>query len=73
MALWPLGFTLPNALRAAGDVRYCMVSAVLIMWFIRVVLAYPLGLGLMAGDFVCRAVCYTRRWLRGRWQEHAPL
>ncbi|MDR3343102.1 MAG: MATE family efflux transporter, partial [Treponema sp.] len=46
---WPASFTLPNALRAAGDVRYCMLVAILSMWAIRVsaayILAYPIGLG----------------------------
>jgi putative MATE family efflux protein len=76
---WPLGFTLPNALRAAGDARYCMVVSIITMWVVRVsaayCFAYPLGLGsvgawvAMGADFVARAIFYTTRWVRGKWQE----
>jgi putative MATE family efflux protein len=75
---WPLSFALPNALRAAGDARYCMIVAAISMWTIRVsasyFLAYPLGLGpisvwyAMAGDFCLRSTCYVLRWLHGHWQ-----
>jgi Na+-driven multidrug efflux pump len=76
---WPLSFALPNAIRAAGDARFCMIVAVVSMWTIRVLsaylLSYALGLGpigvwfAMGGDFLCRSVCYVRRWRSGRWQE----
>jgi Na+-driven multidrug efflux pump len=76
---WPLGFTLPHALRAAGDARYCMVVSIITMWIVRVsaayLLAYPLGFGsvgawmAMGADFAARAVFYTTRWVRGKWQE----
>jgi putative MATE family efflux protein len=75
---WPLSFALPNALRAAGDARYCMIVAAISMWTIRVsasyFLAYPLGFGpisvwyAMAGDFCLRSTCYVLRWLHGHWQ-----
>lgn len=76
---WPLSFALPNALRAAGDARYCMIIAVISMWTIRVsasyLLAYPLGLGpisvwyAMVGDFCLRSTCYVWRWISGRWKN----
>jgi Na+-driven multidrug efflux pump len=75
---WPLSFALPNALRAAGDANFCMIVAAISMWSVRVsaayLLAYPLGVGplgvwlAMAGDFVVRSICYTWRWVHGRWQ-----
>ena len=46
---WPLSFTLPNYLRAAGDARYTMTVAMLSMWICRVMVSYLfayLGLGL---------------------------
>ncbi|MDR3114988.1 MAG: MATE family efflux transporter [Treponema sp.] len=80
---WPASFTLPNALRAAGDVRYCMAAAVLSMWLIRVsaayILAYPLGLGArgvwyaMVSDWCVRGICYIRRWKQGRWEDKQIL
>jgi putative MATE family efflux protein len=76
---WPLSFALPNAMRAAGDARFCMIVAVVSMWTIRVIAAYlityALGFGpigvwyAMGGDFLFRSVCYVRRWRGGRWQE----
>lgn len=76
---WPLSFALPNALRAAGDARYCMILAGLSMFTVRIslsyVLAYGFGFGAvgiwigMAGDFLVRGTAYTWRWLRGRWRE----
>jgi putative MATE family efflux protein len=76
---WPLSFALPNALRAAGDARYCMIAAIISMWTIRVsasyLLAYPLGFGsvsvwyAMAGDFCLRSACYVLRWRHGRWKN----
>jgi putative MATE family efflux protein len=75
--LWSLSFALPNALKAAGDAKYCMTIASISMWVIRVlgahILAYGIGLGAlgiwcsMILDFSFRAFCYTRRWLKGRW------
>jgi putative MATE family efflux protein len=75
---WPLSWTLPNALRAAGDVRYVMILAAVSMWAVRVLgaylCAYTFGFGVigvwyaMVADWCVRALFYTRRWLRGAWQ-----
>ena len=75
---WPISFALPNALRAAGDARFCMIAATISMWTVRVSLAYlliyttsigPISVWLaMGGDFLVRGSCYTWRWLSGRWQ-----
>jgi Na+-driven multidrug efflux pump len=75
---WPSASTLPNALRAAGDVRYVMVVSIVSMWLVRVIgsyiLAYALGFGVigiwygMVTDWVVRAAFYVTRWARGRWQ-----
>ena len=72
-------FVLPNALRAAGDVRYVMVVAASTMWIVRVsaafIMAFPLGLGphaawlAMGTDFVFRSFFFYIRWIRGRWME----
>jgi putative MATE family efflux protein len=76
--LWPLSFSLPNALRAAGDVRYVMITAVISMWTVRVVgayfIAYALHVGVMGiwlamiADWIVRSICYTWRWAGGKWQ-----
>jgi Na+-driven multidrug efflux pump len=76
---WSMSFTLPNALRAAGDARFVMIAAVISMWTVRVSAAYlftfvlgigPLGVWLaMGADFLVRGAFYYSRWVRGKWQE----
>jgi putative MATE family efflux protein len=80
---WPASFTLPNALRAAGDARYCMVVSAISMWTIRVSLAYILvylfGMGpisvwiSMTLDWCLRGGCYLRRWQKGLWKGKAVI
>ena len=75
--IWPLSFTLPNALRAAGDVKYTMSVSVLSMWICRVGASYLfvfcLHLGLMGVwmgmfvDWYVRGVSYLIRYVRGKW------
>ena len=36
MLIWPLSFTLPQALRAAGDTRFTMIVSSVSMWTMRV-------------------------------------
>ncbi len=75
--VWPLSFTLPNALRAAGDVRYTMTVSILSMWFCRIaasyVLVFYLHLGLigvwlgMFIDWYIRGISYLIRYLSNKW------
>ncbi len=74
---WPLSFTLPNFLRAAGDARYTMTVSMISMWTFRISLAYILGrafgLGLigttlaMIVDWYFRLTLFSIRWIKGRW------
>ena len=76
--LWPLSFTLPNALRAAGDVRYTMTVSIVSMAVCRIALSVVLGsmLGLgalgvwyaMLVDWVVRITCFIVRFERGKWK-----
>ena len=43
-AIWPIGFMLPSAFRAANDVRFPMVISMSSMWLFRVVGAYVMAL-----------------------------
>ena len=75
---WPFAFTLPNALRAANDVRFTMLVSLFSMWTFRIAFSYILalyfGLGVvgiwiaMCIDWVCRAVFFLIRFARGKWK-----
>ncbi len=77
--VWPLSFTLPNALRAAGDVRYTMTVSLLSMWVCRIAASYLLVfhfriglLGVWIGmftDWYVRGISYTIRYIRGKWNR----
>jgi putative MATE family efflux protein len=76
--LWPVAFTLPQVLRASGDVKFTMTVSIISMWTFRVGLSYifgkVLGLGLhgvwfaMYVDWICRSTCFVTRFLKGTWK-----
>lgn len=78
--LWSLSFIPPYGLRAAGDVKFSMITATCTMWFCRVVLAVYLirfqGFGPIAvwigmfADWGIRSVIFSARFLSGKWQRH---
>ena len=82
---WPMSFTMPNALRAAGDAKFTMMVSLLSMWICRIGLSYLLGsawgLGLrllgvwlaMFCDWVVRGVVFLIRFLRGKWKERQVI
>ncbi|MGI6153193.1 MAG: MATE family efflux transporter [Christensenellaceae bacterium] len=82
-AIWPISFTLPNALRAAGDVKYTMVISGVSMWVFRIVLSYlfvySLGWGVMSVwvamiiDWGVRSVFFVTRWRSGKWKKFNVL
>ena len=41
--IWTVSFVLPNTLRAANDVKFCMIVATLSMWIFRIGFSYILG------------------------------
>lgn len=77
--IWPLSFTLPQALKSAGDVTFTMVVAVSSMWIFRVVSARVLGINLGFGlrgvmwgmyiDWLVRAFLFIWRYKSGKWTE----
>ncbi|MGN0803586.1 MAG: MATE family efflux transporter [Candidatus Faecivicinus sp.] len=83
MLMWPAAFTLPNALRAASDVKYTMIVALASMALFRIVFSYILGVGLgwgavgvwvaMVIDWVCRIVFYVGRYRSGKWEAKAKI
>lgn len=81
--IWPAAFTLPNALRAANDVKYTMFTSIFSMWIFRVgfsfILAQNFGLGVfgvwvaMTIDWVFRAIFFLVRMVSGGWKKHARM
>ena len=78
VTIWPLSFFLPNTLRAANDVKLTMWVSIGSMWIFRIGFSYVLGkyLGLgvfgiwvaMTIDWLFRGICFSIRYLRGKWQ-----
>ena len=75
---WPVSFVLPNALRAANDVKFTMWVGIFSMLACRIigswVLCVHFGLGAlgvwiaMTTDWVCRTSFFVPRFLRGKWK-----
>ena len=75
--LWPTGFSLPNALRAAMDATYTMAVSIFSMWAFRIGCSYLLAivfqmglLGIwaaMAVDWIFRSVCFVWRFHGEEW------
>lgn len=83
MLIWPLTFTLPSSLRAAGDVQFAMVTSVISMFAFRLGAAHLLArsfdmgvLGVwlaMLCDWGFRAVVFSIRWLSGHWRNKSII
>lgn len=76
--LWPASFVLPNALRAANDVKFTLYVGVGSMLAFRVlgssILCVQLGMGAigvwiaMVVDWICRVSFFLTRMLSGKWK-----
>ena len=44
---WPLSFTLPNSLRAAGDAKFTMIVSNISMWLFRVLFSYLISFAIL--------------------------
>lgn len=76
--IWTPSFSLPNTLRAANDVSFCMWTAILSMWIFRIGFSYILakyaGMGVlgiwvaMTIDWLVRAILFTLRYRGRKWE-----
>jgi putative MATE family efflux protein len=76
--IWPLSFTLPNALRAANDVKYTMWVSMLSMWIWRIGLSYLLAITFELGvlgvwiamtiDWLFRTICFVIRFKKEKYR-----
>ena len=81
MVFWPEAFTLANTLRAARDVRYCMILSIVSMWVFRIGFSYILGVKMGLGvfgvwiamtiDWAVRAALFIVRYRGTKWQKEA--
>jgi len=75
---WPGSFVIPAALRAAGDVKYTMLSSIVSMWVFRIgfgfIYAIVLNFGVlgvwmgMYSDWIVRGILFNKRLLNGKWR-----
>lgn len=78
MISWVPSFSLPNTLRAAGDVIWTMMVAIVSMWVFRIITAYVFSyafhMGLMGIwiamtiDWTFRGICYLLRYRGHKWE-----
>lgn len=83
MLFWVPSFTLPNTLRASGDVAFSAIVSAVSMWVFRVLLSFLLcrvfGFGLEGvwiawfADWVFRMCFYIWRYKSGRWTRKHVL
>ena len=81
--IWPPSFALPNALRAAGDVKYTMIVSIISMWVCRILMSLFMGNVLgwqiygvwcaMFLDWICRGTCFVWRILKGPWKSQKTI
>ncbi|MDR0862344.1 MAG: MATE family efflux transporter [Oscillospiraceae bacterium] len=81
MVLWPLAYSLASTLRAAGDVKFTLISSTASMWVFRILLSYLIGgymhvgvLGVwiaMTIDWAVRALLNVVRFHGRKWQHEA--
>ncbi len=77
--IWPLSFTLPNALRAANDVKFTMWASMISMWVWRIGFSYILAITFDMGvlgvwiamtiDWLFRSICFVTRFHKEKYRS----
>ena len=80
MLMWPASFVLPNALRAANDVKFTMGVSIFSMLVFRILFSYIIGLKMGYGavgvwiamimDWIFRMTMFLIRFAGNKWQYH---
>lgn len=80
---WTPSFVLPNALRAAGDVKYTMLMSIFSMWLFRILFSLILGSWLKMGaigvwiamvlDWLFRDLAFLIRFFHRKWQQKSVI
>lgn len=81
--IWPLSFALPNALRAANDVKYTLLVSMASMWIWRIGFSYILAITFHLGvlgvwiamtiDWLFRSGCFVVRFLKEKYRSMAMI
>jgi Na+-driven multidrug efflux pump len=76
--IWPSAFALPNALRAANDVKFTMWVSMFSMWTWRIGFSYILAIVFKLGvmgvwiamtiDWLFRTVCFVIRFRKEKYR-----
>ena len=79
VVFWPPAFSLPNALRAAGDVKLTMTTSIVSMFLFRIGLCFffykytDFGVAgiwyAMYVDWICRSIVFVWRFFSGKWKS----
>ena len=77
--VWVLSFVPAYGMRAAGDVKFSMITSIITMWGCRVALCIALvrifKMGPMAvwygmfADWTIRGIIFTTRYFSGKWMK----
>ena len=81
--IWPVSFALPNALRAASDVRFTMWISMISMWIWRVgfsyIMVFSFKLGVqgvwiaMTIDWIFRSICFITRFHKEKYRRNIQI
>lgn len=81
--IWATSFALPNALRAASDVKYTMWVSMISMWLWRIGFSYVLVKGFHMGvlgvwiamtiDWLFRSICFIIRFKKEKYRSMAHI
>ena len=76
--VWPVGYVIPHGLRAAGDVRFSMLTSLASSLFVRLLFSYVFAVWFNLGvigiawamicDWAARAVIFWLRYRQGEWK-----
>lgn len=83
VTVWVMSFSLPNAFRAAGDVKYPTIISIVSMAVFRIgsayLLAYVFHMGVlsvfyaMLMDWTFRCICFSAHWKSGKWKQYTAI
>ena len=83
VTVWVMSFSLPNAFRAAGDVKYPTIISIVSMAVFRIgsayLLAYVFHMGVlsvfyaMLMDWTFRCICFSVHWKSGKWKQYTAI